>query len=78
MAGLVDAESIEAQIADCCHAIYWTTEPAVALSNWARLRRLTALKAETERLQFLRETAQDRPAGLPERKPPGITSPWGR
>jgi hypothetical protein len=56
MSGLVESQSIEAEIVACCRAIYWATDAEVALSNWARLRRLTAEKSQAEREQFLRES----------------------
>jgi len=48
MSGLVDEQSLEAQISDCCQAIYRATEPATALSNWARLRDLKSRKSALE------------------------------
>ena len=56
MSALVEYRSLEAEIADCCHAIYWATDPEVALSNWARLRKLTAQKNQEEASLFMRET----------------------
>jgi hypothetical protein len=56
MGTLVETVSIEAEIADCCQAIYRATEPEIAMRNWARLRDLTAQKAEAEHRLFLRET----------------------
>jgi len=60
MAARVEQRSLESEIADCCHAIYWTTEPEVAMKNWARLRELTAEKAEVERGQYIREARNTR------------------
>jgi len=51
-----DLRSLEAEIADCCHAIYWATEPEVAMTIWRRLRVLTAQKTAVEDSQFEFET----------------------
>jgi hypothetical protein len=56
MSALVESRSLEAEIADCCQALYWATEPEIAMSNWARLRELMARKTETEDRLFLLET----------------------
>ena len=56
MSALVESRSLEAEIADCCLAIYQATNPDVALRNWTRLRELLALKTEAENRLFLRET----------------------
>lgn len=56
MSVVVENPSLEAEIADCCREMYWATEPEVVISNWARLRKLTAEKAEADRNQFIRET----------------------
>jgi hypothetical protein len=56
MAALVEDRSLEAEIADCCQALYWAKEPEIALSNWARLRNLLAQRTEEENRLFLRET----------------------
>jgi hypothetical protein len=56
MSALVESRSVEAEIADCCQALYWATQPEIAMSNWARLRELIARKAEAENRLFLRET----------------------
>ena len=53
---LVEGRSLEAEIADCCRAICWATEPEVAMSNWLRLRNLTMRRIEAENIQFIRET----------------------
>ncbi|MGA2187931.1 MAG: hypothetical protein ABSH33_05340 [Steroidobacteraceae bacterium] len=60
----LDSRSLEAQIADCCHAIYWATEPEIAMTYWLRLRKLTAQRSEAEEMQYLRETMN---AALPPR-----------
>jgi hypothetical protein len=56
MSALVESRSLEAEIADCCQALYWATEPEIAMSNWARLRELMSQKAAAENRLFLRET----------------------
>jgi hypothetical protein len=56
MGALIESQNLEAEIADCCRAIYWATEPDVAMRSWARLRELTALKTEAEMNLFVRET----------------------
>jgi hypothetical protein len=56
MSALIEGRSLEAEIAECCQAMYRATDPEVALRNWARLRQLTALKSEEDLKQFLRET----------------------
>ena len=38
MGALAEAQSLEAEIMDCCRAIYWATDPDIAMSNWVRLR----------------------------------------
>ncbi len=53
---LVERRSLEAEIADCCRAICWATEPDVAMSYWLRLRNLTAQKTTADNIQFIRET----------------------
>ncbi len=53
---LIEGRSLEAEIADCCRAICWATEPEVAMSNWVRLRNLTRQMIEAENIQFIRET----------------------
>jgi len=56
MSTTVPIRTLEAEIADCCRAIYWTREPEVAMSNWDRLRRLTASMSVADIGQFIRET----------------------
>ena len=55
MSALVDDRSLEAEIADCCRALYCATDHVVAMRHWVRLRELTALKTEAETLLFTRE-----------------------
>jgi hypothetical protein len=57
MSELVPSESLEAQIARSCEAIYLATDPDTAMHHWARLRQLKALKADAENRLFLLETA---------------------
>ncbi len=54
----LEVKSLEAQIADCCHAMYWTSEPEVAMENWTRMRALKEELAKIERLQFMREASK--------------------
>jgi hypothetical protein len=61
MGALMEGRSIEAEIADCCQAIYRATDLEVAMSNWARLRQLMVEKTELEISQFMRETASREP-----------------
>jgi hypothetical protein len=56
MSAVADGRSLEAEIADCCHAIYWATEPEIAMTYWLRLRNLTAQRSEAENIQYIRET----------------------
>ena len=56
MSALVEGRSVEAEIADCCHALYCSTDPESALRNWSRLRQLTAQRAEEESSLFVRES----------------------
>jgi hypothetical protein len=56
MSALVDSRSLEAEIADCCQAIYWSNDPDVAMRNWSRLRELIAQKTEAENRLYQRET----------------------
>lgn len=54
--GVIDDDrSVEAQIAECCQAIYWATDADVALNNWSRLRKLIAERSDAQTQQFLRE-----------------------
>jgi hypothetical protein len=53
---LVEGPSLEAEIADCCRAICWATEPEAVMRNWLRLRNLTMQRTEAENIQFIRET----------------------
>jgi hypothetical protein len=57
MGALVDLPSLEAEISDCCQAIYRATEPETALRNWAHLRELIARRTDREDSLFFRETA---------------------
>lgn len=56
MGALVEGNSLEAEIAKCCQAIFCATEPETALRHWANLRRLTSEKSEVERRQFILES----------------------
>jgi hypothetical protein len=56
MSALVETQSLEAEIMDCCRAIYCATDPDIAMSNWVRLRMLTAQRTAAEREQFIRES----------------------
>jgi len=56
MGALVEGRSVEAEIAECCHALYLSTDPESALKNWSRLRQLTAKRAEEETSLFVRES----------------------
>jgi hypothetical protein len=58
MGALVETRTVEAEIADCCQAIYRATEPDVALNQWALLRRLLAVRKEAENSLFRREATQ--------------------
>jgi hypothetical protein len=55
MSAAVESRSLEAQIADCHHAIYWSPDPMAVRLNRARLRELTARAAEMETHGFLPE-----------------------
>ena len=68
MSTLVEGRSLEAEIAECCQAIYWATEPEVAMKHWARLRDLTAQRAEAERHLFLLENKAHNPIEPLERR----------
>ena len=56
MGALTESRSLEAQIADCCHAIYSATDAELAMNQWARLRELLAEKTDEETRQFTRES----------------------
>lgn len=57
MGALAEGQTVEAEIADCCQAIYRATEPEAALRNWARLRQLLAQREETENRLFQLESS---------------------
>jgi hypothetical protein len=66
MGALVESRTLEAEIADCCQAIYSATEPDIAMANWARLRELRTLKSEADNRLFTLETHNrgfENPAG---------------
>ena len=48
MSAAVESRSLEAQIADCHHAIYWSSDPMAVRLNRARLRELMARAAEMQ------------------------------
>jgi hypothetical protein len=56
MGALAEAQSLEAEIMDCCGAIYWATDPDIAMSNWVRLRTPMVQRTAAEREQFIRES----------------------
>ncbi len=56
MSASINEPSIEAQIADCCRALYLATEPGAAMTHWVRLRELTVQKTKTEVSEFIRDT----------------------
>jgi hypothetical protein len=55
MGALVEGRSLEAEIVDCCYAIYNATDVKLAMNKWVRLRELLAEKTDEETLQFIRE-----------------------
>jgi hypothetical protein len=57
MLSATEVPCLEAEIADCCQALYTATDVAVAMLKWTRLRTLTAQKAELGRAQYLSEVA---------------------
>lgn len=65
MGALVESRSLEAEIADCCQALYWATEPETALRSWARLRTLLAQRTEEENRLFVLETTHAGRVGHP-------------
>jgi hypothetical protein len=56
MGTLVEGRSVEAEIADCCHALCLCADQESVLRNWNRLRELTAMRAEEETNLFMRES----------------------
>jgi hypothetical protein len=62
MSMYVENQSLEAEIAECCQALYWAMEPDIAMKSWARLRELTARKADEETRLFLLESRNRRRA----------------
>ncbi len=56
MGTLVEVRSVEAEIAECCHALYLCADQESVLRNWNRLRQLTAMRAEQETDLFMRES----------------------
>lgn len=60
MSALVEYPSLEAEIADCCQALYRATSAETAMSCWTHLRELLVRKAAEEDALFRRETLNER------------------
>jgi hypothetical protein len=64
MSALAECPSLEAEIADCCQALYRATSAETAMSRWSHLRELLARKAAEEDALFRREAVNDRVVDL--------------
>jgi len=65
----LEGKSVEAEIAECCQAIYSASELEVAMMKWARLRELIAQKSQAEDMEFMRDTASLATQAAGERRP---------
>jgi hypothetical protein len=56
MGTLAEGRSVEAEIAECCHALCLCADQENVLRIWKRLGQLTAMRAEEEANLFMRES----------------------
>jgi len=69
MGAQYEEKSVEAEIAECCQAIYSTSEIDIAMRQWTRLRELIAQRHQAEELAFMREAAGIAATQADERRP---------